>query len=370
MIKDGLLGSFQAKFLLQGKYKGFFLGRYKILEQIGSGGMGCVYLCEHTHMKRKAAVKVLPASLAENSSFRERFYREARAVAALNHPNIVRAFDIDTDRNLHFLAMEYVEGSSLYSLVTKKGPLDVKTAVSYMRQAAAGLQHAFESGLVHRDIKPGNLLVDLFGNIKVLDMGLARFVADDKDDLSLRHDEAILGTADYLAPEQAINSRLADTRSDIYGLGCTLYFCLAGKPPFADGTTARKLVLHQTAEPKPLSEFRSDVPEEVVAVLRKCMAKKPEDRYQTPAELERAIAELSIHSGDTAVPFSELTLTKKRETKLPQVAAAQPAAAEGGRSWSKTLKSAGRKVQTACVDLLSRIRKKKEPAKAEETAQP
>jgi serine/threonine protein kinase len=233
----------------------------------------------------------------------------------------------------------------------------VLTAVQYMRQAAAGLQHAFEAGLVHRDIKPGNLLVDLFGNIKVLDMGLARFVGDDKDDLSIRHDEAVLGTADYLAPEQAVNSRLADTRSDIYGLGCTLYFCLTGGPPFPDGTAASKLVKHQSFQPKPVSEFRGDVPPELVAVLQKMLAKKPEDRYQTPAELEKALSDLPMLSGDTAKQAGGLTLKQKRD--------GEP------RYWVQAIQKAGRfagrTVKTGCVALWTRVRQRLKKEKPPES---
>ena len=253
LVRDGVLTHFQAEQFLQGKWRRFTIGKYKVLERLGSGGMGSVYLCEHKLMRRRVAVKVLPTAKAEDTSSLERFYREARAVAALDHPNIVRAYDIDQDDKLHFLVMEHVDGSSLQEIVKKAGPMDVLRACHYMRQAALGLQHAHETaGLVHRDIKPGNILVDRNGIVKVLDMGLARFFHDEEDMLTKKYDENVLGTADYLAPEQALDSHAVDIRADIYSLGATFYFCLTGRTPFAEGTVAQKLIWHQTRQPKPI----------------------------------------------------------------------------------------------------------------------
>ncbi|HET6575230.1 MAG TPA: protein kinase [Fimbriiglobus sp.] len=290
LVRDGLLTYFQADQLLQGKWKRFFIGKYKVLERIGVGGMGHVYLCEHKLMRRRVAVKVLPAAKAADPSSLERFYREARAVAALDHPNIVHAYDVDQDNNLHFLVMEYVDGINLHDLVKKFGPLDVTRACHYVYGAAVGLQHAFELGLVHRDIKPGNVLVDRSGVVKVLDMGLARFFNDDEDALTKKYDENILGTADYLAPEQAIDSHSVDIRADIYGLGGTFFYLLSGQPPFPEGTIAQKLLWHQTREPAELRSLRPEVPAELAAVVAKMMAKDAADRYQTPAEVMAALA--------------------------------------------------------------------------------
>ncbi|MGL4423272.1 MAG: serine/threonine protein kinase, partial [Gemmataceae bacterium] len=179
LVRDGLLSYFQAEQLLQGKWKRFFIGKYKVLEKIGTGGMGQVFLCEHKLMRRRVAVKVLPTSKAADPSSLERFYREARAVAALDHPNIVRAYDIDQDDNLHFLVMEFVDGTNLQDLVKKSGPLDLTRACHYAYGSSVGLQYASEVGIVHRDIKPGNILVDRSGVVKILDMGLARFFNDE-----------------------------------------------------------------------------------------------------------------------------------------------------------------------------------------------
>src|SRR5947209_7034415 len=180
MVRDGILTHFQAEQFLLGKWRRFNIGKYKVLERLGSGGMGSVYLCEHTLMRRRVAVKVLPTAKAEDPAALERFYREARAVAALDHPNIVRAYDIDQDEKLHFLVMEHVDGASLQDIVKKSGPLDPLRAAHYVYQAALGLQHAHESaGIVHRDVKPGNILVDRTGVVKVLDMGLAPVFHDE-----------------------------------------------------------------------------------------------------------------------------------------------------------------------------------------------
>lgn len=290
LVRDGFLTYFQAEQLLQGKWKRFTIGKYKVLERLGSGGMGQVFLCEHKVMRRRVAVKVLPTAKAEDPASLDRFYREARAVAAVDHPNLVRAYDIDQDNNLHFLVMEYVDGTNLQDLVKKFGPLEVTRACHYIYGAAVGLQHAHEVGLVHRDIKPGNILIDRNGVVKILDLGLARFFHDEVDDLTKKYDENVLGTADYLAPEQALESHTVDIRADIYSLGATFYFLLTGSPPFPEGSVAQKLIWHQTRAPKPIQEIRPEVSSEVVAIIEKMMAKDASQRYQTPAEVMAALA--------------------------------------------------------------------------------
>jgi serine/threonine protein kinase len=312
LVRDGLLTHFQAEQLLQGKWRRFTIGKYKVLERLGSGGMGSVYLCEHKLMRRRVAVKVLPTAKADDPSSLERFYREARAVAALDHPNIVRAYDIDQDEKLHFLVMEYVDGSSLQEIVKRSGPLDPVRAAHYVRQSALGLQHAHEAaGLVHRDIKPGNILVDRGGTVKVLDMGLARFFHDEEDVLTKKYDENVLGTADYLAPEQALDSHAVDIRADIYSLGATFYFCLTGKTPFSEGTVAQKLIWHQTRQPKPIRSVRADVPDELVAVIDRMMAKEAGQRYQTPLQVAEALA-----------PWTQAPIAPPTDTEMPRLSLA------------------------------------------------
>jgi serine/threonine protein kinase len=308
LVRDGVLTRFQAEQFLQGKWRRFCLGKYKVLEKLGAGGMGIVYLCEHKLMRRRVAVKVLPESGAEDTSALERFYREARAVAALDHPNIVRAYDIDQDDKLHFLVMEYVDGSSLQEIVKKTGPMDVLRACHYIRQAALGLQHAHDAaGIVHRDIKPGNILVDRNGIVKVLDMGLARFFHDKEDALTEKYNDDVLGTADYLAPEQALDSHAVDIRADIYSLGATFYFCLTGRTPFTDGTIAQKLIWHQTRQPKPIRQLRPEVPEGVAAIVEKMMAKDPKQRPQTPLEVAEMLT-----------PWTQTPIPPPPEHEMPQ----------------------------------------------------
>ena len=207
LIAAKLITPWQRDQLLEGRYKGFFLvdGKYKLLGLLGTGGMSRVYLAEHSKMQRLVAIKHLPPNRVKDSSYLARFYREAQAAAKLDHKNIVRAYDIDheKEKDNHFLVMEYVEGRDLQTLVKDVGPLDYDTAADYIRQAAEGLEHAHHAGLVHRDIKPANLLVDPRGVVKVLDMGLARWEEDDKQaSLTIAHEENVLGTADYLAPNK------------------------------------------------------------------------------------------------------------------------------------------------------------------------
>jgi serine/threonine protein kinase len=290
MVADGLLTNFQAEQYMLGKWRGFTIGKYKLLERVGVGGMGQVFLCEHMFMKRRVAVKVLPPAKAEQPAALGRFYREARAAGSIEHPNIVRTHDIDQDGNLHFIVMEYVDGSNLLDIVKKFGPLSIGRAVSYVRQTAIGLEFAFQGGIIHRDIKPGNILVDRSGTAKLLDMGLARFYNDNADNLTQKYDDKIvLGTADYVAPEQVANSHAVDIRADIYALGASLYFMLAGHPAFPNGTVSQKLLWHRTKDPTPIRQIRPEVPEGLAAIVEKMMQKDPAARYQTPAEVAIAL---------------------------------------------------------------------------------
>jgi serine/threonine protein kinase len=285
---DGLLTAFHADQLMRGKYRGFFIGKYKVLDRIGMGGMGQVFLAEHLSMRRRAAIKVMPPEKTENQYSRERFYREARAAAQLDHPNLVRAFDVDQDGNVIFLVMEYVDGVNLQELVQRRGPLEPGRAAHYLWQAAAGLGFLADRGLVHRDIKPANVLVDRNGVVKVLDLGLVRSEAD-SDDLTRGEGVKILGTADYLAPEQALNCSRVDGRADIYSLGATGYFLLTGKAPFGGAKVAQKLIAHQSKAVTPVHEVRPGTPAGLSAVIARMLAKRPDDRYRSPAEVMAAL---------------------------------------------------------------------------------
>ncbi|MFN0196855.1 MAG: protein kinase domain-containing protein [Planctomycetaceae bacterium] len=310
LVKRKALTQWQTDKLLQGKHKGFFLGKYRLLSLLGKGGMSSVYLAEHVLMRRRCAIKVLPTKRVNDASYLARFHREAQAVASFDHPNIVRAYDVDKeedkDTDIHFLVMEYVEGKSLQELVVTEGLLDYRSAAEYIRQAAEGLAHAHQSGLVHRDVKPGNLLLDQNGMIKILDLGLARFFdVEEEDPLTIRHDEKVLGTADYLAPEQALDSHTVDARADIYALGCTMYFLLSGHPPFTEGTLAQRLMAHQTKLPAPLEAERPDIPPELLRILNTMMAKKLEERYQTADEVERDLKAWLAPSGSMTSPSAQ-----------------------------------------------------------------
>lgn len=351
MVHDGVLTRFQAEQFLQGKYRRFHIGKYKVLEKIGSGGMGQVFLCEHKLMKRRVAVKVLPTSRVDNEGALRRFYREARAIAALDHPNIVRAFDIDKDESLHFLVMEFVDGASLHEIVKKQGPIDAVRAAHYLAQAAAGLDYAHQTaGLVHRDIKPGNIMLDRTGLIKILDMGLARFFNDQDDVLTHKYEDTTIGTADYLAPEQANDSHAADIRADIYGLGSTMYFVLAGHPPFPEGSVPQKLVWHQTKNPRPLLEIRPHLPNELVAIVEKMMRKDPNERYQTPAELMAALAPLTA----TPIPPPPTAEMPKLSVAASHAAGGAPTVARSTRGRATSVLRAAGVKQTAPSGALAR----------------
>lgn len=322
LIEKKVLSLWQAENLLKGKHKGFRLGKYRLISLLGKGGMSSVYLAEHTLMKRRVAIKVLPHKKVHDASYLGRFHREAQAVAALDHPNIVRAYDVDSEidgkMEIHFLVMEYVEGKSLQEVIAKRGVLPPHDAADYIRQAAEGLEHAHEAGLVHRDIKPGNLLLDKTGTVKLLDLGLARFFDDEENSLTVEHDEKVLGTADYLAPEQAVDSHSVDKRADLYSLGCTLYFLLTGNPPFNEGTLAQRLIAHQTKEPPPVSKARDDVPESFNRLLLRLMAKKPDDRPQSAQQAADEFANWLAKDAGEATSSAEIeSVIEEPDTEDP-----------------------------------------------------
>ncbi len=289
LIDAGLLTSWHVEKLMDQKHRGYFLGKYKLLKHIGSGGMSSVYLAEHTLMHRLRAIKVLPKTKVNDSSYLDRFHREAQATAALDHPNIVRAYDLDNDGDQHYIVMEYIAGNDLNTIVKQEGPLPLELACNYIAQAAEGLSHAHEASLIHRDVKPANLLVDPKGVVKILDLGLALFSDSEEASLTVAHNENVLGTADYLAPEQAVNSHKVDHRADIYGLGCTLYFLLTGHPPFNDGTLAQRIAKHQTQMPEDIRKDRPECPRDLADICVKMMQKRPEKRYANMDEVAQAL---------------------------------------------------------------------------------
>jgi eukaryotic-like serine/threonine-protein kinase len=283
--------------------------RYRVIRPLGKGGMGVVYQAEHRLMDRPVALKVINRRLTSSPTAVERFRFEVKAAARLSHPSIVTAHDAEQAGDLHFLVMEYVDGVSLARQVEKRGPLSVLHACNFVRQAAQGLQHAFERGMVHRDIKPQNLMLTRKAQIKILDFGLARLAHDNTDRATgeastaagaaagLTMDGVVLGTPDYIAPEQVSDSRAVDIRADIYSLGCTLYYLLTGRVPFPGGTAAQKVAAHVSRNPPPIGSLRANLPAGLVAIIERMMAKDPSHRFQTPAEVAAALLPFSRPSG-------------------------------------------------------------------------
>ena len=288
LIKSDLLTDWQHQLLRRGHTRGFFLGTYRLLRVLGSGGMGTVYLAEHQMMRRLVAIKVISDKKMDAQTL-ARFERECQCMGALDHPNIVRAFDFNRHGKYFYLVMEYVQGVDLEALVARDGVLKPRVAAEYLRQAADAIHYAHSAGIIHRDIKPANLLLDGSASIKLLDLGLARVSGGQSAAITSAGEDMMLGTVDYVSPEQAVDCHAADARSDIYSLGCTLYYLIAGQPPFNTGAPMQRLMAHQTLIPKDLSELRPDTPQALSAICRRMCAKNPDERFSTAAEVRDAL---------------------------------------------------------------------------------
>jgi WD40 repeat protein len=300
--------------------------RYRVEALLGAGGMGVVYRAEHRLMERQVALKVIHADLVKDPVAVRRFRSEVKAAARLAHPNIVSAYDAEQAGNIHFLAMEYVEGTTLAQLVARCGPLPAGEACDRVRQAALGLQHAHEKGMVHRDVKPQNLMLTPEGQVKVLDFGLAR-LARRTSVQRITNVGEVMGTPDYISPEQATDSSRVDIRTDIYSLGCTLYFLIAGRPPFPDGSIEDKLLAHLNQLPPPLK----GVPAALELVVERMMAKAPGQRYQTPAEVAQALTPFAQAGkpGAAVQPFTPAPVHPRRRRTVVVAAAALGVVAVG-----------------------------------------
>lgn len=306
LVKREWLTRYQAKTLLQERVDSLRLGNYTILDTLGRGGFGRVFQARHRRMKRLVALKVLAPEVTRNEEAVRRFQREVEAIARLNHPHIVTAHDADESDGTHFLVMEYVEGSNLASLVKEQGPLPLKRAVDYIVQAAGGLQYAHDHGLIHRDIKPDNLLLDREETVKVADLGLARLVAPDAmgketDASRLTSPRFLMGTPDYISPEQIDDPASADHRSDIYSLGCTFYFLLTGQAVYAEQSLTQRVLAHREGALPSLMQVRPDVPETLASLFEQMVARDPGERFQSMRELAdslRACAETDLSAED------------------------------------------------------------------------
>ncbi len=316
LISRGLLTQFQIDALSEGRGASLRLGNYDILDRLGAGGMGTVFKARHRRMKRIVALKVLAANLSKDAMFVKRFQREVETIASLGHPNIVMAYDADEADVGHFLVMEFVNGRDLAACVTALGAMSAGQAVNCVLQVARGLAYAHSQEIIHRDIKPHNLLIDDSGVVKVTDLGLARLNhgaegADVAADVTMAG--GVLGTADYMPPEQAIDSTTIDHRADIYSLGCTLHYLLTGKPPFSGPTIMSLLLKHREAEIPSLRDVRPELPQQLDALFRRMMAKRPEHRLQHMSEV---VAELEVISR-TVSPTERVPIHKAKAVESP-----------------------------------------------------
>jgi len=306
-----------SKGLPVGLQPGDHLGSFELLEFIGGGGMGRVFRAWDPDLARTIALKVLPPEQAIDFDTFQRFTNEARSAARLDHESVVRVYQVGEDRGLRYIAFEFIEGVDIRALVERHGPLSLAEAVSYSLQAAEALNHAASRDVVHRDVKPSNILITPEGRVKLIDLGLARLHRESSSAADLTASGVTLGTFDYISPEQARDPRHADVRSDIYSLGCTFFYMLAGRPPFPEGTVLQKLLQHQGDRPPDIRQFRRNIPEEAVRVMRKMLAKDPRTRYQQPSELVEDLLALAEHIGLHPPRSSSSRLAIPRQRKVP-----------------------------------------------------
>lgn len=322
LVLQKLLTPYQANCLSTGKAQSLILGPFLLLERLGEGGMGQVFKARHQLMNRVVAVKVLRDQKTHEPDFIKRFMREIQAASQLSHPNIVTAHDAGQVDGRYYFAMEFVEGIDLAKLVSRRGRLEIGEACDLIRQAARGLQHAHERGMVHRDVKPANLIVTSSGGLlKILDMGLARVHEKrmpSQDANPLTQDGLVMGTPDYMAPEQAMDSHSVDIRADIYSLGCTLFHLLVGQPPYAGGTLGAKIAAHLKGQPPNATAYREQIPVGLSSVIQKMMAGNPNERYQTPAEVAAALAAFAQSPSGVSNEETVIGLPQSPSTELQQ----------------------------------------------------
>ena len=289
LVRQKLLTKYQAREVYAGRGSRLLLGNYLVVDKLGDGGMGVVVKAQHRRMERIVALKVLSAKLTKTPEAIQRFQREVKAAAKLEHPNIVTAYDADESNGHHFLVMQFVDGADLSAVVRKHGALSLELVLNYVVQVAKGLEYAHKRGVVHRDIKPSNILLDRQGTIKILDMGLARLESAGEEQDQLTGTGMIMGTVDFMAPEQAMDTRTADGRADIYSLGATMWYLLTARAMYKSDSMMKKLLAHQTADIPSLTEACSGVSGDLADVFRKMVAKQPEERFQNMREVIDAL---------------------------------------------------------------------------------
>lgn len=300
------------------------VGSYRVLHALGSGGMSSVFRAVHAESGVEVALKILPRTLAKNPTLLQRFLREAKSAEALEHPNVVAIYDRGEDQGRHYLVLEYVAGGDLHDWVRSHGAMAIAEAVAVIRSASEGLRFAAGVGLIHRDVKPANLLIDAAGLVKVADLGLA--LRAESEDERMTREGTTVGTVDYMAPEQARDSHATSIRSDIYSLGCTFYFLLTGEPPYPGGDVVDKLTRHCTAPLPDLRGYRTDVPVELDRLLRRMLAKRPEQRFQDYHELIAALDTLPVlHPAGPSGPEAPLRLLGDRQDHAANGPAEVPA---------------------------------------------
>lgn len=334
LVQKRVLTPFQAERLLEGRYRGFVIDGYRVREVLGVGGMGCVYIAEDPHEDRKIALKVLSSQHSLDAGMLARMKLEANAGMKIQHPNVIETYRIDSTGAVNYMVMELMRGVSLHELVALHGPVKWYMACDIFRQVAKGLHAAHRLGIIHRDIKPANILVDANGTAKLLDFGLAKIEGEAGEEFSLAmifgHD--CLGTPDYIAPEQAQDSSNVKVTADIYSLGCTLYVALTGRVPFPEKANSKKIEAHKTKKPRPIQEIRKDVPDEVVALVEKMMAKDPKDRFPSAAHVSAALKPFAKRK-PVKFEFRQLvTLRAKQARDKEKQTAQKPVKAAGPRS--------------------------------------
>jgi serine/threonine protein kinase len=334
-VESKLLTFWQAQQLLAGRTRGYTVDRYLLLDLIGQGGMGRVFLARDTRLNRLVALKLLSPERLNNPRAIARFQREARVGAQLQHENLVRIYDFGEAKGRFFLVMEYIEGKTIGALLSERGPMPSATAARLLRQVALGLDHAHRKGLIHRDVNPYNILVTYDGTAKLADLGLAIAMAEED---RVTHDGATVGTFDYIAPEQARHSRSADIRSDIYSLGCTIYHMCTGRVPFPGPSLPEKLFGHQAVEPTPLCRVVSGLPEGLSEVVQRMMRKAPEERYATPMQVAQALGPYADGRAGVAIGKGEPPLREPlgvpSELPLDDVAHRYQPAGSAGRKYA------------------------------------